>query len=147
MDDGKTFGQRLRETRINAGLSQTDLEQRSGIPKARLSRYENDHVAPSIHTLGRLAKALDVSEASLLGDQRAFLESFCHTLSQRGVQMHSGAQAVALANAVADLWEVIGGLASPEAYCESNTAPSTPAVSLPMAPVREWGGGASDPAI
>src|SRR5918912_1661090 len=74
--DGKNFGQRLREARITAGLSQSELEEISGIPKARLSRYENGHVAPSIQTLERLAAALNASEASLLGDPRAILEEF-----------------------------------------------------------------------
>jgi transcriptional regulator with XRE-family HTH domain len=68
MSDERTFGQRLRENRIRSGFSQSDLEEISGIPKARLSRYENGHVAPSIQTLERLARALQVSEASLLGD-------------------------------------------------------------------------------
>ncbi|MGH2578968.1 MAG: helix-turn-helix domain-containing protein, partial [Actinomycetota bacterium] len=71
MNDERTFGQRLRETRMGAGYSQSDLEEISGIPKARLSRYENGHVAPSIQTLERLARALRVSEAALLGDERA----------------------------------------------------------------------------
>ena len=74
--DGKHFGQRLREARVAAGLSQSELEDISGIPKARLSRYENGHVEPSIQTLARLSRALNVSEASLLGDQRAILEDF-----------------------------------------------------------------------
>ena len=74
MNDGHTFGQRLRATRVKAGYSQSDLEEISGIPKARLSRYENGHVAPSIQTLERLARALGVSEASLLGDDRAQME-------------------------------------------------------------------------
>ena len=82
-DDGKHFGHRLREARVNAGLSQSELEELSGIPKARLSRYENGHVAPSIQTLERLSRALNVSEASLLGDQRAVLEQFFAVLSER----------------------------------------------------------------
>ena len=90
MKDEKTFGQRLRETRIRAGLSQSDLEEISGIPKARLSRYENGHVAPSIQTLERLAGALGVSEASLLGDQRAIVEDFFHTMAERGVRLQTG---------------------------------------------------------
>src|SRR5438876_10337089 len=77
---GVTFGQRLRRVRLHAGLSQSALETRSGIPKARLSRYENGHVLPSIETLGRLATALGVSEARLLGDQRAILEEFFNVL-------------------------------------------------------------------
>ena len=80
MSDERTFGQRLRATRIKAGYSQSDLEEISGIPKARLSRYENGHVAPSIQTLERLARALNVSEASLLGDDRALMEEFFHVL-------------------------------------------------------------------
>ncbi len=107
MRDEKTFGQRLRETRIRAGLSQSDLEEVSGIPKARLSRYENGHVAPSIQTLERLAGALGVSEASLLGDQRAILEDFFHTLADRGVTIQSAEQGKSLANAVADMFLAI----------------------------------------
>lgn len=101
--DDRTFGQRLREARLRAGLSQSDLEERSGIPKARLSRYENGHIVPSIQTLERLAVALGVSEASLLGDQRAILESFFEVLYRRGVRIYSAEQAEQLANSLADL--------------------------------------------
>jgi len=60
-------------------------------------------VAPSIQTLERLAKALGVSEASLLDDERALMEEFLAVLQQRGVTFDSGEQAVALGNAVADI--------------------------------------------
>jgi len=103
LTEPRSFGQRLRNARIHAGLSQSGLEGRSGIPKARLSRYENDHVLPSIDTLGRLAAALDVSEASLLGDQRAVIEQFFDVLFRRGVRIYSIEQAELLANAVADI--------------------------------------------
>src|SRR3712207_8805305 len=92
MEDERTFGQRLRETRIRAGMSQSDLEDVSGIPKARLSRYENGHVAPSIQTLERLSRALNVSEASLLGDQRAVLEQFFAVLNERSEEHTSELQ-------------------------------------------------------
>jgi len=88
---------------VHAGLSQSALEGRSGIPKARLSRYENGHVLPSIDTLGRLAAALGVSEASLLGDQQAITEQFFRVLFDRGVRLYSLDQADRLANAIADL--------------------------------------------
>ncbi len=109
MRDEQSFGRRLRQVRLHAGLSQSGLEERSGIPKARLSRYENGHVLPSIETLGRLAAALQVSEASLLGDQRAVLEEFFNVLFQRGVRIYSVEQSVRLANAVADMIEALGG--------------------------------------
>jgi len=103
--DGKHFGQRLRESRVAAGLSQSELEDISGIPKARLSRYENGHVEPSIQTLARLSRALNVSEASLLGDQRAILEDFFNVLYDRGVRISSSEQGGRLAHAIADLLE------------------------------------------
>ncbi len=107
-NDGKHFGQRLREARVTAGLSQSELEDISGIPKARLSRYENGHVEPSIQTLARLSRALNVSEAALLGDQRAILEDFFQILYDRGVRVTSSEQGARIANAVADLLEAVG---------------------------------------
>jgi transcriptional regulator with XRE-family HTH domain len=111
-EDGKHFGNRLREARLTAGLSQSELEEISGIPKARLSRYENGHVEPSIQTLARLSRALNVSEASLLGDQRAVLEQFFAVLTSRGVKIASKEQGVKLAFAVADMIEALGGTES-----------------------------------
>jgi transcriptional regulator with XRE-family HTH domain len=105
--DGKHFGQRLRESRVAAGLSQSELEDISGIPKARLSRYENGHVEPSIQTLARLSRALNVSEASLLGDQRAILEDFFNVLYERGVRITSSEQGARIAHAIADLIEAV----------------------------------------
>lgn len=64
--DPATLGAKLRAARLNAGLSQADLEAASGIPKPRLSRYENDRVEPSIRTLLRLCSALDVWPGELL---------------------------------------------------------------------------------
>src|SRR2546428_10829665 len=84
MDQGRHFGNRLREARLSAGLSQSALEELPGIPKARLSRYENGHVEPSIQTLARLSRALNASGASLLGAPRAGLEDFFAGLSHRG---------------------------------------------------------------
>ena len=131
-NDGKHFGQRLREARVDAGLSQSDLEQLSGIPKARLSRYENGHVAPSIRTLERLSRALNVSEASLLGDRRAVLEEFFSVLEGRGVRVNSPEQSARLANAVADLIHVLG-------LAEVSASPDTEWSAAPsMESVRRW---------
>jgi transcriptional regulator with XRE-family HTH domain len=109
-DDGKHFGNRLREARLSAGLSQSELEELSGIPKARLSRYENGHVEPSIQTLARLSRALNVSEAQLLGDKRAVLEDFFNVLNERGVHVSSKEQGQRLAQAVADMVHALGGI-------------------------------------
>jgi transcriptional regulator with XRE-family HTH domain len=111
-EEGRHFGNRLRETRLAAGLSQSELEELSGIPKARLSRYENGHVEPSIQTLARLAKALNVSEASLLGDRRGIMEDFFRVLEERGVTITSKEQGGRLAQAVADMVQALGGIES-----------------------------------
>jgi transcriptional regulator with XRE-family HTH domain len=109
MDQGRHFGTRLREARLSAGLSQSELEELSGIPKARLSRYENGHVEPSIQTLNRLARALNVSEASLLGDDRAAMEEFFNVLGERGVTIVSKDEARRLGVAFADMIRARGG--------------------------------------
>ena len=110
MREGRHFGVRLREARLAAGLSQSELEELSGIPKARLSRYENGHVEPSIQTLARLARALNVSEASLLGDERAAQEQLLQVLKDRGVSIASREQAQRLGNAAADMVDAAGGI-------------------------------------
>ena len=110
MDQGRHFGNRLREARLSAGLSQSELEELSGIPKARLSRYENGHVEPSIQTLNRLARALNVSEASLLGDERAAMEEFFNVLGERGVAIGSKDQARKLGVAFAEMVRSMDGI-------------------------------------
>lgn len=102
MREGRHFGTRLREARLGAGFSQSELEELSGIPKARLSRYENGHVEPSIQTLARLSKALNVSEASLLTDERGAQEYFLQILSDRGITIQTREQAERLGNQVAE---------------------------------------------
>jgi transcriptional regulator with XRE-family HTH domain len=129
MRDERTFGQRLRETRIKAGFSQSDLEEISGIPKARLSRYENGHVAPSIQTLERLARALTVSEASLLGDDRALMEEFFNVLTARGVRIQTSDQAMALGNAVTDIAGALGMVDESAVLAPQSDAQSLAALS------------------
>jgi transcriptional regulator with XRE-family HTH domain len=138
MNDERTFGQRLRETRIRAGLSQSDLEEISGIPKARLSRYENGHVAPSIQTLERLARALRVSEASLLGDDRALMEEFFTVLTARGVRIRTSDQAMALGNAVGDIARALGMVE--EASARESVDPSASAAAPALAQVSAVAG-------
>lgn len=139
--DGKHFGQRLREARVAAGLSQSELEEISGIPKARLSRYENGHVEPSIQTLARLSRALNVSEASLLGDQRAILEDFFNVLHERGVRIESTDQARTLANAVADMYFAMQRAAEAQGL-SADRDQRDGALASTVAPLRDWAGAA-----
>ncbi len=111
MREGRHFGVRLREARLGAGFSQSELEELSGIPKARLSRYENGHVEPSIQTLARLSKALNVSEASLLTDERGAQERFLQIIADGGASITTKEQAESLGAAVVALVTSSGGMA------------------------------------
>jgi transcriptional regulator with XRE-family HTH domain len=53
-------GQRLRELRKSKDFSQGDLEKRTGLLRYYTSRVENGHTVPSIETLEKYAKALEI---------------------------------------------------------------------------------------
>jgi transcriptional regulator with XRE-family HTH domain len=54
------IGDRLRELREVKNLSQGIIEQRTGLLRCYISRVENGHTVPSIETLEKLARALEV---------------------------------------------------------------------------------------
>lgn len=54
------IGDRLRELREQKNLSQGHIEKRTGLLRCYLSRVENGHTVPSLETLEKLARALDV---------------------------------------------------------------------------------------
>lgn len=54
------IGDRLRAIREEKKLSQGDIEQRSGLLRCYLSRVENGHTVPSVETLEKMARALEV---------------------------------------------------------------------------------------
>ncbi|MGH9481758.1 MAG: helix-turn-helix domain-containing protein [Terriglobales bacterium] len=54
------IGARIRRARQERGLSQGDLESRTGLLRCYLSRVENGHTEPSLQTLARLAQALEM---------------------------------------------------------------------------------------
>lgn len=63
------FGQRLHRLRERAGLSQTALARLSGLAQGRLREIENGTTrSPGLENLLRLAKALEVSVAELMGE-------------------------------------------------------------------------------
>ena len=61
-----SMGYLIRRARRAAGMSQTDVERESGIPKARLPRYENNHVMPSLRSLGAICAAIGVGPGELV---------------------------------------------------------------------------------
>ena len=55
------IGKRLRALRKAKGLSQRDIEDRTGLPKAYVSIVENGRTTPTLQMLERWAEALDVA--------------------------------------------------------------------------------------
>jgi transcriptional regulator with XRE-family HTH domain len=57
------IGQVIRSYRGQRGLSQGDIERRTGLLRCYLSRVENGHTVPSLETLAKIAEAMDISLA------------------------------------------------------------------------------------
>src|SRR5271165_10482 len=54
------IGRKLRQLREGKNLSQGDLEEKTGLLRCYTSRVENGYTVPSISTLAKYARALDV---------------------------------------------------------------------------------------
>lgn len=59
-------GERLRQFRESKGFSQGKIEERTGLLRCYVSRVENGHTVPSVETLEKFARALDVPLYQLL---------------------------------------------------------------------------------
>src|SRR5271167_4357157 len=62
------IGEKLRTLREQKNLSQGDIEKRTGLLRCYLSRVENGHTVPSVDTLEKLARALEVPMYRLFTD-------------------------------------------------------------------------------
>jgi transcriptional regulator with XRE-family HTH domain len=62
------IGERLRAIREHKDMSQGEVEKRTGLLRCYVSRVENGHTVPSIETLEKWARALDVSMAELFSE-------------------------------------------------------------------------------
>lgn len=54
------IGERIKELREMQGLSQGDIEKRTGLLRCYTSRVENGHTVPSLETIEKIARALDL---------------------------------------------------------------------------------------
>jgi transcriptional regulator with XRE-family HTH domain len=70
--NGKPFhmviGDRVRRLRKRKHLSQGDIEKRTGLLRSCISRLENGHAIPALHTLEKVARALEVPLFRLFTD-------------------------------------------------------------------------------
>ena len=76
MAEEPRLGARIRAERTRSGMSLAGLAEVTGISKTYLVRLEgNDKANPSLETLHRIATALDVTVADLLGRPRMTFET------------------------------------------------------------------------
>ncbi|MFZ0305265.1 MAG: helix-turn-helix transcriptional regulator [Terracidiphilus sp.] len=62
------IGTTIRTYRLQKGLSQGDIEKKTGLLRCYLSRVENGHTVPSLDTLSKIASALDLPIAQFFAD-------------------------------------------------------------------------------
>jgi len=64
--DGERLGKRIRELRLEAGLTQAELARRTGIHRPNIARVEAGRHTPSLETIARLASAIGVPTTRVL---------------------------------------------------------------------------------
>lgn len=62
------IGTAIRSFRLQKGLSQGDIEKKTGLLRCYLSRVENGHTVPSLDTLSKIAVALELPIAHFFTD-------------------------------------------------------------------------------
>jgi transcriptional regulator with XRE-family HTH domain len=62
------IGETIRNFRLQKGMSQGDIEKRTGLLRCYLSRVENGHTIPSLDTLAKIANAMDLPLAQFFSD-------------------------------------------------------------------------------
>jgi transcriptional regulator with XRE-family HTH domain len=65
------IGNRLKELHESKSLSQGDIEKRTGLLRCYISRVENGHAVPSVETLEKMARALELPMYRLFHDGEA----------------------------------------------------------------------------
>ena len=62
------IGATIRDFRLQRGMSQGDIEKRTGLLRCYLSRVENGHTVPSLETLQKIAGSLDMPLSHFFSD-------------------------------------------------------------------------------
>lgn len=73
----ESIGRKVRCVRKMRDYSQEKLGDKAGVTQQHLSRIENDKVCPTIDTLLKLAKALNVSITTLTYSEISVVEEKC----------------------------------------------------------------------
>ena len=63
----ETFPQKIKKARLEAGYTQQEVSQLTGISRSNITKYELGNLEPNIETLGVLAQFYNVSLNWLIG--------------------------------------------------------------------------------
>ena len=67
---GMGFGERFRAARLALGVTQREIQRRTGVNSNQLCRIEKGEILPRVDTVERLAKGLGVDAGALVGDRQ-----------------------------------------------------------------------------
>jgi len=80
------IGTTIRTQRLQKGLSQGDIEKKTGLLRCYLSRVENCHTVPSLDTLSKIARALDVPITQFFADESTSRQANLKKLSDEEIR-------------------------------------------------------------
>jgi transcriptional regulator with XRE-family HTH domain len=69
-----SIGTTIRGYRLQRGMSQGDIEKRTGLLRCYLSRVENGHTVPSLDTLAKIALAMEIPLSQFFMEEGAPVE-------------------------------------------------------------------------
>jgi len=69
-----SIGTTIRGYRLQRGMSQGDIEKRTGLLRCYLSRVENGHTVPSLDTLAKIASAMEIPLSQFFMEEGAPVE-------------------------------------------------------------------------
>ncbi len=80
------IGTTIRGFRQQKGLSQGDIEKKTGLLRCYLSRVENGHTVPSLDTLKKIAGALDLQLSQFFAEDESPKEIIGLSLNAEEIQ-------------------------------------------------------------
>lgn len=80
------IGTTIRSYRLQKGMSQGDIEKRTGLLRCYLSRVENGHTVPSLETLQKIARALDLQLSEFFAEESVAKEMSSLSLGEEEIR-------------------------------------------------------------
>jgi transcriptional regulator with XRE-family HTH domain len=80
------IGTTIRGFRLQKGMSQGDIEKKTGLLRCYLSRVENGHTVPSLETLQKIARALDLQLSEFFAEETVGKEMSSMNLNEEEIR-------------------------------------------------------------